>query len=99
MAELGAIVGETGSGKTTSLRNLDPKSTFIINVANKALPFKGFKKYYTPFKKEDGQPTGNLYNTNDVEQITKILKIIDRLMPHIKVVVIDDSQYLMAKKD
>ena len=44
MAELCAIVGNSGSGKSTSIRNLDPKSTFIINIAKKALPFKGFKK-------------------------------------------------------
>ena len=33
MADLIAVVGNSGSGKSTSLENLDPKETFIINVA------------------------------------------------------------------
>lgn len=98
MAELGAIVGESGSGKSTSIRNLDPKETFIINVARKALPFKGYKKNYIPItlNQEEKRYVGNLYNTSSVDQISKILKIIDKAMPHIKYVLIDDSQYLMS---
>jgi ABC-type phosphate/phosphonate transport system ATPase subunit len=41
MANMLALVGQSGSGKSTSLRNLDPTKTFIINVASKPLPFKG----------------------------------------------------------
>ena len=33
------IVGDSGRGKTTSIRNLDPETTAIINVENKVLPF------------------------------------------------------------
>lgn len=98
MAELGAIVGESGSGKSTSIRNLDPTETFIINVARKALPFKGYKKNYIPLKQnpDTKEFEGNLYNTNSVEQISKVLKIIDKKMLNVKQVLIDDSQYLMS---
>lgn len=96
MAELGAIVGESGSGKSTAIRNLNPEETFIINVARKALPFKGFKKNYIPLKQKGQEFQGNLYNTSNVDQISKILKIIDKTMPHVKYVLIDDSQYLMS---
>lgn len=97
MAELCAIVGNSGTGKSSSIRTLNPESTFIINVARKPLPFKGAKKNYTPFhKQEDGNMGGNLYNTSDVDQIEKALKYIDVKMPHIKTVVIEDAQYLMA---
>lgn len=41
MANLIAIVGGSGSGKSTSARTLNPKETFVINVAAKPLPFKG----------------------------------------------------------
>ena len=100
MAELCAIVGNSGSGKSTSIRNLDPKSTFIINIAKKALPFKGFKKNYKPLiQGEDKKWTGNLYNTSDVTKIGQILKLVDKTRPEIKVVVLEDAQYLMAKKD
>ncbi|MBQ5476117.1 MAG: hypothetical protein IIT65_15935 [Lachnospiraceae bacterium] len=47
MANLIAIVGASGSGKSTSVRNLNPEETFIINVASKPLPFKGWKTNYT----------------------------------------------------
>lgn len=98
MAELGAIVGKSGSGKSTSLRNLDPQKTFIINVANKPLPFKGYKKNYKNLVlSSDGRSyVGNLYSTSSVDQILKILKVIDKTMPQIEQVIIEDSQYLMS---
>ena len=40
MAELVAIVGNSGTGKSTSLRNLNPEETFIISTTGKPLPFK-----------------------------------------------------------
>jgi len=39
------ICGPTGSGKTTSLRNMPPESTFVINLERKALPFRHARKY------------------------------------------------------
>ena len=97
MAELGAVVGESGSGKSTSLRNLKAEETFIINVAGKALPFKGYKKNYKPISQTaDKKWVGNLYNTSDVTKIGQILKLINAQMPQIKQVIIDDSQYLMS---
>lgn len=34
------ILGASGSGKSTSLRNLDPNKVVILNVAGKPMPFK-----------------------------------------------------------
>lgn len=39
------ICGQSGSGKSTSLRNLDPEKTIILNTERKALPFKGAGKF------------------------------------------------------
>ena len=92
MAELGAVVGESGSGKSTSIRNLDPEKTFIINVAKKPLPFRGHRKKYTPLVQgADKKFTGNLYNTSSTDTILKVFKIIDKALPHIKYVIIDDK--------
>jgi len=98
MAELGAIVGESGSGKSTSLRNLDPTKTFVINVANKPLPIPRYKKNYKMLVQdpETKKWTGNLYNTSSVDKIAQVLQLIDKTMPHIEQVIIDDSQYIMS---
>lgn len=94
MANLIAIVGQSGSGKTSSLRNLNPTETFIINVASKPLPFKGWRSKYTVWNKEN--PNGNYINTSNVQTISQILNYINTKRPEIKNVIIDDSQYLMA---
>ena len=44
MADLIAIAGESGSGKTTSVKYLNPKETLVISILGKPLPFAGFKK-------------------------------------------------------
>ena len=85
------------TGKTTSLRNLNPEETFIISTTPKPLPFRGWKKKYKPFKVgEDKKLTGNYYVSADHDKIVKMLKVIDKKMPHIKQVIIDDYQYTLA---
>jgi len=39
------IIGESGSGKSSTMRNLDPTKTVILNTERKAMPFKGFSKF------------------------------------------------------
>ena len=34
------LMGSSGSGKSTSLRNLPAEETTIINITNKPMPFK-----------------------------------------------------------
>lgn len=95
MAHSVLVVAESGSGKSTSGRNLNPKETFWINVANKPLPFKGWKNMYIPVTKED--PTGgNLSKASSPMSIMMMLDIIDKQMPHIKNIVLDDWQYMSA---
>lgn len=94
MANLIALVGASGSGKSSSIRTLNPEETFIINVASKPLPFKGWRSKYTIWNKDN--PNGNFINTSDVSVINKILTYIDSKRPEIKNVIIDDAQFLMA---
>lgn len=39
------VLGESGSGKSTSLRNFKPDEYLLLNVAGKPLPFRGKPKY------------------------------------------------------
>jgi hypothetical protein len=92
------IYGDSGSGKSTSLRNMNPEETFIISTTGKPLPFPKWRKKYIPLvieKDEKGKTksiTGNYYISSNWESILKILKVINKLMPHIKTVVIDDKK-------
>lgn len=83
------ILGESGTGKSTSLRNLDPTKTLLIQSIGKPLPFKakGWKARRT-LKDE-----GNVIQTDDAALMEKLL----RTSPH-EAVVIDDFQYVMANE-
>jgi hypothetical protein len=94
MANSILIIGDSGSGKSTSGRNLNPKETFWINVANKPLPFKGWKKQYLKIDKDN--PKGNLSYVSKPEGIIKALKYVDEKRPEIKTVLVDDWQYMSA---
>jgi len=95
MANSVLVVAESGAGKSSAGRNLEPKETFWINVANKPLPFKGWKSHYKMITKEE--PTnGNMSKAKTAQGISYILGIIDKEMPHIKTVVIDDFQFMSS---
>ena len=86
------------TGKSTSIRNLDPTTTFIISTTGKPLPLKGWKKNYIPIKidKETKKVTGNYYVSSKWDAIIKILSVINKQMPNIKTVIIDDFQYVLS---
>lgn len=90
MAELIAIVGESGSGKTSSIRNLNPEETFIISTTGKRPGIKGAKKKYPDLKSAGTEISGNFYTTANIDNIRKIMSIVDKRMPHIKTLIIDD---------
>lgn len=94
MAQEILIIGQSGTGKSTSLTNLDSTVTAIINPAKKALPFKGFKSKYKEWNKDN--PTGNLFNVDNAAQIIQVLDYINTKRPEIKNVIIDDANYIMA---
>lgn len=95
MSNASLIIGESGTGKSTSLRNLNPTETFIINVCNKPLPFRGYKSQYKAIKSWEDKE-GNYYASNDYVKIIKMMKTINESRPEIKNLIIDDFQYIMC---
>ena len=88
-SKLVGIVGPTGTGKSTSIKHLNPEETYIINVAKKELPFKGSEKLYNTEKK-------NYKEVEDANEISRLLKTISEKAPHIKNIIIEDSNYIMG---
>ena len=91
MAKVIGIMGESGSGKTTSMRELDPKTTFYIDCDKKGLSWKGWRNQYS-FEKLNYMATDTI---GTVDQILDKINAQDN-MKHIKVVVIDTLNGLMV---
>jgi len=88
------IIGESGTGKSTAIRTLPPEQTFLINVINKPLPFRGSNKLYTKLS-ADGL-TGNYYATDDHSTIMRLINMVNKKRPEIKYLVMDDAGYTLT---
>lgn len=83
------VLGNSGTGKSTSLRNLDPSKTCLIQCIKKPLPFRsqGWKT------RASLGGEGNVIQTDEPALIEKIM----RKSPH-EIVVIDDYQAVMVNE-
>lgn len=88
MSRIIGIVGPSGSGKSTSLRTLNHEETYMINVLDKALPFKGSGQLYNKDNK-------NYFSTESYSEIITVLRAIDANRPEIKTVILDDIGFVM----
>lgn len=96
MSNLITLAGFSNSGKSTSLKYLDPKETFIISCTNKQLQIPGFRKKYKKVAIEDKKLVGNWLVSNNYEKINKILDIVNKIRPEIKTIVVDDINYCLS---
>lgn len=96
MSKIALILGEPASGKTYSIRNLNPSKTFIINVLNKSFPFKGWEKI--PFSHPNLEGKWNYLSTDNYTTIRNILKLINEKRKDIETIIIDDFQYIMCNE-
>jgi hypothetical protein len=85
------ILGESGTGKSASMRNLDSSKTVVIQAINKPLPFRNdFRKYN---KSDD---SGTLTVTDQSNSIIGAMNYF--ASKGCKTIVIDDFQYVMANE-
>jgi len=80
MAQMLLIMGESGTGKSTSMRNCDPATTAVVNPVGKPLPFKG---KFTMLNSEV-----------ESRKICKFMK--EQAAAGKKLIVVDDFQYILS---
>lgn len=83
------ILGSSGSGKSFSLRNLDPDNTLLLQIVKKPLPFKA--NCWSRLS-HDNQ-SGNIIHCDDWSNLLKFAGKTRR-----KIIVIDDFQYMLANE-
>jgi ABC-type arginine transport system ATPase subunit len=88
VGQLVFVVGKSGTGKSTSLRNLNPEETVIINTDQKALPFKQFNLKYNEEK-------NNYIKTSNVHDVISVLKQAHG-NPRVKTIIIDTWSRIMT---
>lgn len=84
------IIGESGTGKSASLRNMDPSDTLLIQAVKKPLPFRS--KDWKYFDRENC-PTGNIIVSDLSSEIVAAMNKTRK-----SVIVLDDFQYVMANE-
>lgn len=92
MSRLVCVMGESGSGKTTAMRTLDPKTTYYIDCDGKGLSWKGWCGQYS----EAGK---NYFSCRDIPKIERILCKISEKRPEIRTIVIDTLNTCMVDKE
>lgn len=86
------ILGDSGTGKSTSIRTLPSAETFILNVIGKQLPFRGSNKSYTKLS-SDGL-TGNFYCSDNAANIRRVVDLVNNKRPEIKYLILDDLGFV-----
>ena len=92
MAKVIGVMGESGSGKTTAMRGLDPAVTYYFDCDKKGLNWKGWKNQYNTEAK-------NYMVSDDFMTVDKVLHNINDNAPHIKFIVIDTLNALMVAEE
>lgn len=91
MSKVICIMGESGAGKTTAMRNLDPETTFYIDSDKKGLSWKGWKTQYNA-------QNNNYFKTDDQHTVMKLLRSINTSdkAKNVKTVIVDTINGIMV---
>lgn len=94
MAKVIGVMGESGSGKTTAMRNLPPDETFYLDCDKKGLNWKGWRSQYNTSKK-------NYFASDSFSVASSILRRIneEEQFKGIRYVVVDTLNGLMVAEE
>lgn len=94
MSKVIGVMGESGSGKTTAMRNLPPKETFYIDCDKKGLNWKGWRKQYSVDNK-------NYFATDSFSTCKTLMEKVDKSenFRNIKYLVIDTINGMMVAEE
>ena len=87
MSKAVLVMGESGSGKTTSLRGLEPESTLYLDADGKGLSWKGWRKQFNTENK-------NYIRTSDPQTVAQALRQAGKT-ERIKTIVLDTINGVM----
>ena len=101
MARVIGVMGESGSGKTTAMRNLPPGETFYLDCDKKGMNWKGWKKQYLPLDDKNNTDKGFYLKTDSFTNASTALQKINESerFKRIKYVVIDTLNGLMVAEE
>lgn len=102
MAKVIGVMGESGSGKTTAMRNLPAEETFYLDCDKKGLNWKGWKAQYADVTGGKVDPKKGFYLCSD--SFTNVIQALqhineDEKYKRIKYVVIDTINGLMVAEE
>lgn len=89
MSKVICIAGESGSGKTSSLRKLNPDTTYIIDSDKKGLSWRGWKKQYNAERK-------NYYVCDEPRKVGAAMLGVSKTRQEIKTIVVDTIGSIMV---
>ena len=94
MANVIGVMGESGAGKTTAMRNLPPKETFYLDCDKKGLNWKGWRSQYN----EDNK---NYWKSDSFSVVTNLMDRINSedTFKKVKYLVIDTLNGLMVAEE
>lgn len=92
MSKVICLAGDSGSGKTTAMRNLDPATTYYIDGDKKGLSWKGWRQQYNAKHK-------NYIATNDPDVVQFVLQGVASQRPEITTIVVDTLNGIMVGEE
>lgn len=96
MANLILVLGKTGTGKSRSIKNLNPAETYIFNSLGKDLPWQKSRAIYNEENK-NVKVIRNMRKEKGV-RVTDVMNALVKGKPEVKTIIMDDARHIMEEE-